>query len=94
MGFGDVYAAATIVLEGTSNVPAVYGVRFPSATLGGGFEDQDLGAWGCQWGASGVRSKSKAPFSWAFVERHGLIWYGRRRLRVKVACERRQVPEV
>ena len=31
--FGDIYAVATIVLPGTSNVTAVNGVRGPSATL-------------------------------------------------------------
>ena len=51
MGFGDVYAVATIVFAGTSNVAAVDGVRVPSVTLGGGLKDQNLGTCGCEWGA-------------------------------------------
>ena len=39
-------------------------------------------------GASRVRLKSNAPFSWASMERCELIQDGWRRLRVKVACER------
>ena len=38
-GFGDVYPVATIVIAGTSDVPAVDGVRVPSATSGGGLKD-------------------------------------------------------
>ena len=53
--FGDVYAVATIVFAGTSNVPAIDGVRGPSVTLGRGFEDQDFGAWGCNWGAVEIK---------------------------------------
>ena len=45
-GFGDVYVVATIVFVGTSDVPAVDGMRGPNATLGGGLEDQDLSDWG------------------------------------------------
>ena len=43
-------------------------------------------------GASGVRLKLKALFSWTSTstEKHGLILDGRRRLMVKVACERRR----
>ena len=40
---------------GTSDVTAVDVVRGPSATLGRGFEDQDLGAWGCEWGAVEIK---------------------------------------
>ena len=43
-GFVDVYAVATIVFAGKSDVPAVNGVRGPSETLGWGLKDQDLGA--------------------------------------------------
>ena len=41
-------------------------------------------------GKSGLQFKSKSPFSWASPERCGLIRDGQRRLRVKVACERRR----
>ena len=54
-GFGDVDAVATIVFAGISNVPAVDGMRGPSATLSGGLEDQDLGAWVCEWGAVEIK---------------------------------------
>ena len=36
IGFGDIYAVATIVFVGTSNITAVDGMRGPIATLGGG----------------------------------------------------------
>ena len=54
-GFGDIYAVAMIVFVGTSDVPAVDGVRGSSATLGGSLEDQYLGAWGCDWGAVEIK---------------------------------------
>ena len=50
-GLGGVYAVATIVFAGKSDVPAADGVRGSSATLVGGLKYQDLGTWGCEWGA-------------------------------------------
>ena len=44
-----------IVFAGTYNVSAVDGLRFLSVTLGGGFKDQDLGTWGCEWGAVEIK---------------------------------------
>ena len=43
-GFGKVYAVAPIVFAGTSDVPAVDGVRGRSETLEGGLKDQELGS--------------------------------------------------
>ena len=54
-GFGDIYAVATIVFVGTLDVPAVDGVRGPSATLLGGIEDQYLGVWRCEWYAVEIK---------------------------------------
>ena len=44
------------MFSGTSNVLSVDGVRGQIATLGGGLEDQDLGVWGCEWGAVEIKS--------------------------------------
>ena len=40
---------------GTSNATAVNGVKGLSPTFGGGLKDQDLGAWGCEWGAVKIK---------------------------------------
>ena len=53
--FGDVYVVAMIVFAVTYNVPAVNDVRGPSEMLGGGLKYQELGSWGCEWGAVEIK---------------------------------------
>ena len=53
--FGGVYVVTTIVFAGTSDVPAVDGMRCPSETSGGALKYQDLFVWGCKLNAVEIK---------------------------------------
>ena len=52
----DVYAVASVVVRGRSEVPSIYSVGGPGAAVVGCLVYYDLCAWRCQWCAVEIKS--------------------------------------